>query len=590
MNRRDFMTAASVAFLASCTDRTIPPLLNRRQVRRKGPRSLVADVVVYGATPAGVAAAYTAARNGAAVVLVGGWREKHLGGMMSGGLGWTDFQDFDAFGGFARKALVDLHALTEGANPRNIGCFDPMFVPAYFWGQLKSVNASFVWSKGVESVSKLDRWIQALRTTDGLTISGRAFIDASYEGDLMKAAGVSYNVGRGAASSRNEADGYRGLSEAKPKFRLDPFIEPGNPDSGLLANVRYAPSENIGQADNGVQAYTFRMIMTNKPDLRIDLPASPPPGYDPARYEVIFRYVDALVKSGQRYGEEWSFEKTLVKADPVSEGIYDVNNRGHFSTDAVGLSWAYPDADYAERERIWKQHEEYVRGFFYALAWERDPRVPAELAKDVRSWGLVTGHFDSPYDGDEAGWPYQLYVREARRMSNGFEWSGADLSQADNLPSRSKKIVALASYMQDSHAIQNLAGKNKEGEWRVFSEGGMGVASGGADKRSPLPYEIMVPHQDEIENLLVPFCVASSHQAFSSIRMEPTSMAMGEAAGLSAALATADSHKVAFQSLEYQALRQRLLDGGTVLNERSAINMKTRQAMGFIRWKLNGLI
>ena len=458
----------------------------------------------------------------------------------------------------------------------NAWAFDPGRVEPLFHAMLEKAQVPIVWTDGVDRVDLYNRQIKGFTTTDGHRAVGRVFIDASYEGDLLARANVSHYVGREASSQANPLDGYRGTDSVgmpqrtfgRETISLSPFTN--GTEGDLLPTVKFAPDIPRGAADKGVQAYCFRLTMTNVPGLRVDLPSTPPDGYNPQDHELLFRMVDVAEKTGLRYGSDWSFARDLIKADEVAPGVYDVNSRGAVSMDAVGLSWPYPDASYAERKRIWKAHEVYQRGFLYALGHSPDPRIPAKLRDDVRAWGLVRNHYMRPRSDESAGWPYQLYVREARRLSNGVEWSGSDLEAADRSPLRvGQGAVAMANYMQDSHYVQRLAVKGSNGEWTVKNEGTLGSGIGGKDFRSPLPYDIMLPHEDELTNLIVPFCVASSHQAFSAIRMEPTSMALGEASGVAAAIAVSERDPIEIQKVPYGQLASLLRANGGVLDERS---------------------
>ncbi|MBB5712182.1 FAD-dependent oxidoreductase [Sphingomonas xinjiangensis] len=536
---------------------------------------MIADLVVYGSTPSGITAAVQAARDGLAVAIVGGWRDNHIGGMMSGGLGFTDFRRLDAFGGLARDITV---AAASGGTQKNAYAFKPSSAEAEFERLLRSEGVPFIRTSGVTEVIRQGKAIKEIRTADGRVARGRTFVDASYEGDLMARAGVGFIVGRDEADGRNPLDGYFGETRTsggsehqfgmnKQLLDVDPFVIAGDPSSGYLPTVKAASNKPIGSADNAVQAYNFRMAMTDQPSKRLDLPSTPPAGYDPVNYELLLRMIAAIEAAGMRHGRDWDFPTDIMGAHAVADGVYDVNANGGFSTDPFGLSWNYPNASYAERETIWKAHQDFIKGFFYTLGWSKDPRLPASLQAEVRQWGLVKTEFQRPHKNDEAGWPYQLYVREARRMNNGLLWSGADLEQRDRTPIRSGSPVAMASYWQDSHHVQRIAIAKPGGGWKVWNEGNLFATAGGADKMSQLPYEIMLPRAEECSNLLVTFCVAASHQAFSSIRMELTSMVLGQAAGAAAALACAGSDKASFHSVDRGSLQSRLTELNVVFDE-----------------------
>ncbi|QJR01459.1 FAD-dependent oxidoreductase [Sphingobium yanoikuyae] len=577
MDRRAFLAtmagAAGAAGLVSCHQASGKPaaLIHPRRTALAGEAWADADVVVYGATPAGVIAAVSAANLGASAVLIGGWREIQPGGMLAGGLSWTDIRDIDAVGGYARTTMAALAA--SGGMPGNRYAFDPAVAAPYFRDLLDAAGVPVLWSDGVETVDRTDRAIREIITRSGVRAHGRIFIDASYEGDLMARAGISTRVGREAADRANPYNGYRGsryelLTRTDPPQKdnilpIDPFFD--QPSGRLIAGVDPAPNRPVGAADDGVQAYCFRLTMTDRPELRLDLPATAPDGYREADYELLFRDFDRRRRAGQVYGRDWHFARDLVKADEVAPGIYDINNRGTMSLDAVGLNRAYPAADYDARERIWKAHENYIRGWFHAMAHGRDPRIPAGLQRDVRNWGLVRGRHTDCHPADTPGWSPQLYVREARRLDNGLAWSGRDVSDIDGVPPRLPSIVAMASYWQDSHAASRIAVRDERGQWGIVNEGHFMLPAGGKYQRSPLPFELMVPHRDQCTNLMVPFCVAATHQAFSTIRMEPTSMALGEAAGTAAALAVINRDRVDIQDVDTYRLQQMIVANGGVI-------------------------
>lgn len=574
MERRAFLaTMAGAASIAGCyrINRKETGLIHPRRKPLVGKERVSADVVVYGATPAGIIAAISAANLGASTVLIGGWREIQPGGMLAGGLSWTDVRDIDATGGYARTTIMGLAA--AGGMPGNRYAFDPAVAAPYFRDQLAAAGVPVIWSDGVETVGMVDRAIREIVTRSGMRADGHMFIDASYEGDLMARARVSARTGREAADSANPYNGYRGTRYGRldhggaPKkhdiLPIDPFQDGAS--GQLIAGVNTAPVRTIGAADDDVQAYCFRLTMTDRPDLRIALPDTPPDGYREENYELLFRDFDRRQRQGEVYGRDWNFARDLVKADEVAPGIYDVNNRGVMSIDAIGLSRDYPLADYDARERIWKAHENYIRGWFHAMAHGRDSRIPAGLQRDVRAWGLVRGRHTNCHPQDTPGWSPQLYVREARRLDNGLNWSGKDLCDVDGVRPRLSSIVAMASYWQDSHATSRIATRDQQGRWGIVNEGTFMLPAGGKYQRSPLPFELMVPHRDQCTNLLVPFCVAATHQAFSTIRMELTSMAMGEAAGIAATLAVMPRDRIDIQDVDTQRLQRMILANGGVI-------------------------
>ncbi|GAY23616.1 probable xanthan lyase [Sphingobium fuliginis] len=593
MDRRTFLAGGLAGTaLAACQRDNEPRIVQSSRRPMVGRRTLRADVVVYGATPAGIVAAVSAAQMGASAIIVGGWRERQPGGMLSGGLSWTDYRDIDAFGGLARAVIERLAA--AGGMPRNRYAFDPALAVPLFERMTTSAGVPMVWSDGVEDVKLVDRRISEFFLQSGRIVRGRMFIDASYEGDLMARAGVAFKVGREAADAANPLNGYRGAKNGhlvrggRPdEDSIAPISPFWNGEGGaLLPHVAAAPDLPLGAADKAVQAYCFRLTMTNRPDLRQDLPARAPDGYDESRYELLFRDLDARRRKGRIYGRDWTFARDLVKADEVAPGIYDVNNRALMSIDAVGLSHDYPQADYATREKIWKAHEAYLRGWFHAMAYGRDPRIPPGLQREVREWGLVRGRHIHPHPNDLPGWSPQLYVREARRLDNGLNWSGRDLSDVDGAEPRRKGIVAMGSYWQDSHSTRRIAVQDGAGRWGICNEGSIMLRTGGKYERSPLPIDLMLPHRDQCTNLIVPFCVAATHQAFATIRMELTSMALGEAAGRAAAMALGEDNVRDVQDVPMPELQAALVANKGVIHGVSAFEDYRRR----LKFRLNRML
>jgi len=368
------------------------------------------------------------------------------------------------------------------------------------------------------------------------------FIDCSYEGDLMARAGVSYVVGREANSIYRET--LDGIRDETPKHQflaaVDPWVRAGNPASGLLPEIQDQPAGTPGAGDASIQAYNFRLCLTQNPANR--LPIEPPAGYDPGRYELSGRYIAALVAAG----------KTLALRDfidiaPMPNGKTDINNNGGFSTDFIGGNAGYPEAGYAQRARIWKAHEDYTRGFLHFLA--NDPRVPAPVRAEMQSWGLCKDEFI-----DNGGWPSQLYIREARRMVSDYVMTENNCRNSLAVPD----AAGLAAYTMDSHNCRRIARNG-----RVENEGDVQV---GGFPPYPISYRALRPRPGECENLLVPVCLSASHIAYGSIRMEPVFMVLGQSAAMAAALAIEEN--VPVQKIDSAELRRRLLAAGQVLEWR----------------------
>jgi hypothetical protein len=530
-----------------------------------GAQPVTYDLVIYGASSAGVIAAVQASRMGKSVVIVA--PDRHLGGLSSGGLGFTDTGDKSVIGGLSREFYrrVWAHYDTPAAwtwqkreeygnkgqgtpamdgEHRTMWIFEPHVAERVFEDLVKEHNIPVhrdEWLNRTTGVAKRDGRITAITTLSGRRYAGRMFIDATYEGDLMAAAGVEYQVGREAQATYGEK--WNGIQTGVLHHRhhfgvlkapISPYVVPGDPKSGLLPRVSAAPPGGYGEADKRIQAYCYRMCLTNHPDNRI--PFARPDGYDPRQYELLLRVFDA------------GWRETFQKFDAIPNRKTDTNNHGPFSTDNIGMNYDYPDASYERRREILKEHETYQKGWLYFIA--NDPRVPAEVRDQMRTWGLAKDEFT-----DNGGWPHQIYVREARRMTGAFVMTEHELLKTRPTPDP----VGMGSYTIDSHNVQRYVTP----DGGVQNEGDIGVSTGGPYS---IAYGALVPRRGQVENLLVPVCVSSSHIAFGSIRMEPVFMVLGQSAATAAALAL--DAGVALQDLPYARLRDRLLQDGQILERR----------------------
>ncbi|HEX4122522.1 MAG TPA: FAD-dependent oxidoreductase [Verrucomicrobiae bacterium] len=495
------------------------------------------DVCVFGGTSAGVIAAVQAARSGQKVVLTefGG----HLGGMTSGGLSQTDIGNKAAIGGIAREFYQRM-GRHYGSN--EVWKLEPHVAEEVFNDMIRDAGVEVCLHARLDSVTKKGRRIKEITMEDGRVFRAKMFIDASYEGDLMAKAGVPYFVGREANSTYNETlDGIRAQT---PKHQFivpaDPYIQPGNPASGLLPWIQ-ASQGVAGEGDKSIQAYNFRLCLTRNPTnwLAID----PPANYDAARYELLGRYIMALVASGKKLSL-----RQFMDIQPMPDGKTDINNNGGFSTDFIGENYGYPEGSYAERERIWKAHEDYTRGFFHFLA--TDQRVPQAMRAEMQSWGLCKDEFK-----DTGGWPNQLYIREARRMISDYVMTESNCRHSVEMPD----AIGLAAYTMDSHNCRRIV---RDG--RVENEGDVQV---GGFPPYQISYRALRPRRKECENLLVPVCLSASHIAYGSIRMEPVFMVLGQSCAMAATLAMEE--KVPVQKIDYAELRRRLLAAGQVLEWRA---------------------
>jgi hypothetical protein len=511
------------------------------------------DVVVYGGTSGGVAAAVQAARLGKSVVLIE--PGKHLGGLTSGGLGATDIGNKGAIGGLSREFYQrirkyyddDAHWTQEkrsefkghghDARDDDAWTFEPHVAEKIYRDLVGEHKVAVAFGQRLDlksGVKKDGARIVAVAMDSGESYGGKMFIDASYEGDLMAGARVSYHVGREANRIYGETlNGVQVKNSIHHQFikKIDPYVKPGDPSSGLLPRVVAGPPGEDGEGDRRVQAYNYRLCATDRPDNRRAWPK--PAGYDEKQYELLLRNFEA--------GD------LRLPWNPVlmPNRKTDSNNNFAFSTDDVGMNYDYPDGDYATRARIVKEHIDYQKGLMWTLA--NHPRVPAKVREHFTTWGMARDEFV-----DEDNWPYQLYVREARRMIGEYVMIEQNC--------RGKRVaedsIGLAAYTMDSHNIQRYVTK----DGHVLNEGDVQV---GGFPPYPISYRSITPQAKECTNLLVPVCLSASHIAYGSIRMEPVFMVLGQSAATAAAQAIDD--KVDVQKVDYPKLRERLLRDKQVL-------------------------
>lgn len=516
------------------------------------------DVVIYGGTSAAVTAAVQTAKMGKTVVVVS--PDKHLGGLSSGGLGFTDTGNKAVIGGLSRafyhrvwkhyqqpeawrwQTRESFGNKGQGTPAidgqwRTMWVFEPHVAERVFDEWIAEYRIPVVrdaWLNRENGVKKEGRRIVAISTLDGRVFHGRVFLDATYEGDLMAAAGVDYHVGREGRDVYGEqwAGVQTGVFHHAHYFKkpVDPYVVPGDPTSGLLPRISAEPPGEKGQGDYRVQAYCFRMCLTKHPENRV--PFAKPEGYDPKQYELLLR----VFATGWR--------ELFVKYDPIPNAKTDTNNHGPFSFDNIGYNYDYPKASYKRRREIIAEHEQYQKGLLYFMA--NDPRVPEDVRSAVGQWGLAKDEFL-----DNGHWPHQLYIREARRMIGRFVMTENELLKRRPTP----ESVGMGSYTIDSHNVQRYVTP----EGTVQNEGDIGVAL----KPYAIAYGALTPKQEQCENLLVPVCASSSHVAYGSIRMEPVFMILGQSAATAAVMAIEGDKAV--QEVNYESLRARLLADGQVL-------------------------
>ena len=525
------------------------------------------DVLIYGCTSAAVTAAIQTAKMGKSVQMV--CPEKHLGGLTAGGLGWTDSGNKAVIGGLSREFYHRVWRVydkpsawkwqkreeygnkgqgTEALDTtgRTMWIFEPHVAENVYEAWVKEMkipivrNAYLDREKGVRKEG--DR-IAAITTLDGKTYEAKMFIDATYEGDLMAAAGVDYHVGRESMATYDEkwAGIQTGVLHHRHHFGvlktpISPYVVPGDPKSGVLPRISTEPPGKYGEGDKKVQAYNFRMCLTQVPANRVPFPK--PANYDPKEYELLLRIFQA------------GWRETFDKFDPIPNLKTDTNNHGPFSTDNIGRNWDYPEASYERRREILQEHVNYQQGWLYFIA--NDPRVPEDVRTEMANWGLAKDEFK-----DNRNWPHQMYVREARRMIGRYVMTENELVKRRPTP----ESVGMGSYGIDSHNIQRYITP----EGYVQNEGDIGVSTNGPYQIS---YGALVPKKGQAANLLVPVCVSSSHIAYGSIRMEPVFMILGQSAATAAVMAI--DGNMAVQDVPYDKLRARLLADGQVLEYTAA--------------------
>jgi hypothetical protein len=509
------------------------------------------DVVIYGGTSAAVAAAVQVKRMGKTVIIVG--PDKHLGGLTAGGLGWTDSGRKEAIGGISREFYQRIKKHYDKAEawiyqkPEEYSRYRPkddamwVFEPHVAEQIFEELVAEYKipvhrdqWLNRKDGVKKDGPRIVSVTMLSGETYRGRIFLDATYEGDLMATAGVSYHVGREGNEVYGETlNGVQTRNATKHQFEkpVDPYIKPGEPASGLLPRIHAGGPGEEGHGDRRVQAYNYRMCLTKVPENRIAFPK--PDNYDSMQYELLARYLDK------------GWRAVFAKFDPAPNAKTDTNNHGAFSTDDIGMNYDYPEGSYERRQEILKEHEDYQKGLMWFLAY--DPRVPADIREKMSQWGLAKDEFN-----DTDHWPHQIYVRESRRMISDFVTTELHLRRIKPTP----KPIGMGSYNMDSHNVQRYVDENGHAR----NEGDIQINPGGP---YPISYGAVVPKASECTNLLAPVCVSSSHIAYGSIRMEPVFMILGQSAATAAVFAIEDDINV--QDVDYSKLRARLLADGQVL-------------------------
>ena len=539
------------------------------------------DVVIYGGTSAGISSAIQSSRMGKTVALIE--PTNRLGGLTTGGLGQTDIGNKQAIGGISREFYKNISAYyKESANwkwqsmdsYRSLGqsktddgeetmwTFEPSAAQHVFAEMMEPEKIDIFYNLRLNretGVTVKNKQIIAIKMENGRVFKGKMFIDATYEGDLLAAAGVSYTVGRESNATYGET--LNGVQANRLSYTLkkkissngynhnfvegvDPYIVKGDPNSGLLPYISNKAPGIDGGGDKKIQAYCFRMTLTDHPDNRI--PFQKPDNYKEINYELLFRNYEAAdgnIRQMYDYGDKlvpW------INA-PMPNRKTDTNNCYGFSTDFIGQNYDYPEATYTEREKIAKAHLDYQQGLMWTLAYH--PRIPQEMRNEVSRWGTCKDEHSITNNG----WPQQLYIREARRMVSDYVITQKHCEGMEV----ASDPVGMAAYTMDSHHVQRYVDINGF----VKNEGNVEAPVGSP---FPISFHSIVPRKSECTNLLVPICLSSSHIAFGSIRMEPVFMVLGQSAATAACHAIDEKCNV--QDISYPKLQDRLLRDRQVLD------------------------
>ncbi|AKP54188.1 FAD-dependent oxidoreductase [Cyclobacterium amurskyense] len=502
------------------------------------------DVVVYGATSSGVIAAYTAKSMGKSVLLIE--PSMHLGGLTTGGLGYTDIGNKFAVTGLSRdfyRKLGDHYGKFEQ------WIFEPSVAKATFQEYLDRAGITVQYGFRIQSAENKDGWITKISIENANNpsepvreVSGKMFIDATYEGDLMAKSGVSYDIGRESNEKYGETyNGVQLMNGHQFPDGVDPYKTPGDPSSGLLWGISEERLAEDGTEDDKIQAYNYRICLTNDPDNRIEI--TKPEGYDPAMFDLLVRLFEAQPEK-RSLGQYFIWSR-------MPNNKTDINNRGGFSTDMIGMNHEYPEGSYEKRKEIIDAHTLYTKSLLYF--YKTDPRVPKELQEAIQEWGYPKDEYV-----ENGNWTPQLYVREVRRMIGEYVMTQANCVGEEVV----EDGVGMAAYTMDSHNIQRVV-VEKDGKKMVKNEGNVEIGGFGP---YPIAYRSIIPKANEAKNLLVPVALSASHIAYGSIRMEPVFMVLGQSAAVAASLALDEGQavqEVSIKKLQGELHSNPLANGST---------------------------
>ena len=497
-------------------------------------RVIEADVVVYGGTAGGVMSGISAAGQGASVIILE--PGNHIGGMLTSGLGRTDMDRQEhIIGGLSLEFCRRVGAHYG----KDVGwAFEPHVAENVLHAMLAMQDVTVLYGKSLQGVVTERGRICSLRTRDGDEYAARVFIDASYEGDLMKAAGVSYTVGREGRDRYQESlAGRREILRGKHQLhhKISPWKD-GKLLPYITAEEDLAP---VGASDGKIQSYCYRLCLTNVPENRI--PIDKPEDYDSERFELLRRCFEV---DGEKVVGSLGIK-------PMPNGKSDVNSGWGISLNLLGANQGYPDGSPEQRKEILREYMSWTHGMVYYL--QNDPSVPQSTRKFYREWGLCKDEFK-----DTGGWPHQLYIREARRML------GEQVLTQHDLMTHLRKYdcIGMAGYNIDIREVQWVALRTfyfPDVTDEVYMEGYLSHPVEPWD----IPYRALLPRYDECQNLIVPTCISASTIAYASFRMEPQYMIAGHAAGVAAAIASRKELPV--QRVPIEELQRILAEEGQII-------------------------
>ncbi|RZU46838.1 FAD dependent oxidoreductase [Fluviicoccus keumensis] len=507
------------------------------------------DILIYGATPAGIAAAIEGVRNGKTVVVIE--PTMWIGGMSASGIGVADIGQRKSIGGLAKEYFDQVKKI-YGSTPGSLdgAAYEPHVAKKAFEDMLNACAIKVVTGSRLQSVAFSQNHIKSIITSNGSEYQAAVFVDASYEGDLMAKTGVSYTVGRESNSQYNETLNGVGISHLMIGQKVDPYRTPGKPASGILPHVFSTKLNPVGSEDKSVMAYNFRLCVTKNPDNAV--PFTKPDNYDESEFEILARLSELVVKSRADRVSQGIIPASLLKVPmdyyliyaPLPNGKFDLNSAGAFSTDYVGLGESYANGSYEKRAEIDQEIKRYMKSLLYFL--KTSPRIPDYIRNEVASTGLCKDEFI-----DTNGWPHHLYIREGRRMIGSYVMSQNDIQGGLTV----HDSIGVGSFYFDSHVTN-----------RVVIGGYVNIEANNntsIGQQYPISYRVITPQKDEMDNLLVPVCISASHAAYTSIRVEPSYMIMGQAAGAAASIAVEANTPV--QDVDYSELAARLKKHNQIL-------------------------